>query len=123
MGPRNARKLFLWLGSILRDGYIPAARKALAACGLDAGDIDNWEISEAFSVVVLNMAREMGIDPGRINVNGGALAIGHAMGATGVRLVGTLARTLSAQGGRYECAAACIGGGQGIATVIERCGA
>lgn len=108
--------------SVMGAAPVPAAQKALAACGLTAGDIDNWEINEAFAVVVLNMAREMGIDPERINVNGGALAIGHAMGATGVRLVGTLARTLAANGGRYGCAAACIGGGQGIATVIERRG-
>lgn len=108
--------------SVMGAAPVPAARKALASCGLDVGDIDNWEINEAFAVVVLNMVSEMGIAPDRINVNGGALAIGHAMGATGVRLVGTLARTLAAQGGRYGCAAACIGGGQGIATIIERRG-
>ena len=105
--------------TIMGAAPVPAASKALAACGLDPGDIDTWEINEAFAVVVLNMARTLNIDPDRINVNGGALAIGHAMGATGVRIVGTLARTLAAGGGRYGCAAACIGGGQGIATIIE----
>jgi acetyl-CoA C-acetyltransferase len=79
-----------------------------------------WEINEAFALVVLNAMRELGIDRERVNVNGGAIAIGHPMGATGVRLVGTLARALAARGGRFGCAAACIGGGQGVATVIER---
>jgi acetyl-CoA acyltransferase len=81
--------------------------------------MDYWEINEAFAVVVLNMMREMGIDEARVNVMGGALALGHAMGATGVRLAGTLARILEARDGRFGCAAACIGGGQGVATIIE----
>ena len=99
---------------------IPAAQRALKACGLSAGDIDFWEINEAFAVVVLHMIREMGLDPERVNVKGGALAIGHAMGASGVRLVGVLSRILDQAKARLGCAAACIGGGQGVATIIER---
>lgn len=98
----------------------PAALRALDACGLTPADMDFWEINEAFAVVVLHMMRELGIPEERVNVMGGALAIGHAMGATGVRLVGTLARILETRKARYGCAAACIGGGQGVATVIER---
>lgn len=106
--------------SVMGAAPVPAAQKALSCCGLKAADMGLWEINEAFAVVVLNMAREMGIDTERINVRGGALAVGHAMGATGVRLVGTLDRLMQERGERYGCAAACIGGGQGIATVIER---
>jgi len=98
----------------------PAALRALKACGLTPADMDYWEINEAFAVVVLNMMRELDIPEDKVNVMGGALAIGHAMGATGVRIVGALARILQAKQARYGCAAACIGGGQGVATVIER---
>jgi len=73
-------------------------------------------------VVVLHAVHELGIDLERVNVKGGALALGHAMGATGIRLVGTLGRILKETGGRLGCAAACVGGGQGVATVIERLG-
>ncbi len=98
----------------------PAALRALDACSLTPQDMDYWEINEAFAVVVLHMMRELGIPQDTVNVMGGALAIGHAMGATGVRIVGALARVLEARKARYGCAAACIGGGQGVATVIER---
>ncbi|MFP4315894.1 MAG: acetyl-CoA C-acetyltransferase [Desulfovibrionales bacterium] len=101
-------------------GPIPAAHKALARGGFDVQDMDFWEINEAFSVVVLNAIRELGLDPERVNVKGGGLALGHAMGATGIRLVGTLARILHDQDARLGCAASCIGGGQGVATIIER---
>jgi acetyl-CoA C-acetyltransferase len=83
--------------------------------------MDFWEINEAFSVVVINAAEQLGIDLNQVNVNGGALAIGHPLGATGIRLVGTLARTLRHQNRKRGCAAACVGGGQGIAMVIESC--
>ncbi len=108
--------------TLMGTGPVPAARMALEKAGLQPADIDFWEINEAFSVVVLNAARELAIPAERINVHGGAIAIGHPLGATGVRLLGTLARTLQARQGRLGCAAACIGGGQGIATVIERLG-
>jgi acetyl-CoA acetyltransferase family protein len=100
-------------------GPLPAIRMALGKAGIEAEAIDYWEINEAFSVVVLNCIAELDIQPKRVNVNGGAIAIGHPLGATGIRLVGTLARILSGKKARYGCAAACIGGGQGIAVIIE----
>lgn len=108
--------------TLMGTGPVPAVQRALKKAGLTPADIDYWEINEAFSIVVLHAIRELGIDPDRVNVNGGAIAIGHPLGATGVRLVGTLARILKTRGGRFGCAAACIGGGQGIATIIERIG-
>jgi len=106
--------------TIMGIGPVPASRKALAQAGLAAKDIDYWEINEAFSVVALNCIKELGIDPERVNIYGGGVAIGHPLGATGVRLIGTLARILNLKGGRYGCANACVGGGQGVATIIER---
>lgn len=106
--------------TIMGAGPVPASRMALEKAALDAAQIDYWEINEAFCVVALNCIRELGIDPERVNVKGGATAIGHALGATGIRLVGTLARILNAKGGRFGCANACVGGGQGVATVIEK---
>ena len=106
--------------SIMGVGPIPASKKALKFAGLDVKNIDYWEINEAFCIVALNCINELGIDPDRVNVMGGGTAIGHPLGATGVRLVGTLARILNVKGGRYGLANACVGGGQGVATVIER---
>lgn len=101
-------------------GPVPAASRALEKAGLSPEDIDYWEINEAFSAVVLNMIKELCIDPEKVNIMGGAIALGHAMGATGIRLVGTLARILDLQKATLGCAAACVGGGQGVATVIEK---
>ncbi len=106
--------------TIMGAGPVPASKKALEKAGLPASDIDFWEINEAFSIVALNCMKELGIDPEKVNVMGGGIAIGHALGATGARLVGTLARILEEKGGRYGCANACVGGGQGVATIIER---
>ena len=106
--------------SLMGIGPVPASRMALEKAGLQAKDIDYWEINEAFCIVVLNCMKELGIDPDRVNVMGGGTAIGHPLGATGIRLVGTLARILKMKGGRYGLANACVGGGQGIATIIER---
>jgi len=106
--------------TIMGVGPIPASRMALEKAGLQAKDIDYWEINEAFAIVALNCIKELGIDPDRVNVMGGGTAIGHALGATGVRLVGTLARILKIKSGRYGLANACVGGGQGVATIIER---
>jgi acetyl-CoA C-acetyltransferase len=106
--------------TIMGVGPVPASRMALEKAGLHIKDIDYWEINEAFAIVVLNCIKELGIDPDRVNVMGGATAIGHALGATGIRLVGTLARILKVKGGRYGLANACVGGGQGVATIIER---
>jgi acetyl-CoA acyltransferase len=106
--------------TIMGSGPVPASRKALEKAGLKATDIDFWEINEAFCIVALNCIKELGIDPETVNVMGGGTALGHALGATGIRLVGTLARVLENKGARYGCANACVGGGQGVATVIER---
>ncbi|MBI5252326.1 MAG: acetyl-CoA C-acetyltransferase [Desulfomonile tiedjei] len=106
--------------TIMGVGPVPASKKALRKAGLEVQAIDFWEINEAFCIVALNCIKELGIDPEKANVMGGGTAIGHPMGATGIRLVGTLARVLQEKGGRYGCANACIGGGQGVATVIER---
>ncbi len=105
--------------TIMGAGPVPASKRALKAAGLQAKDIDYWEINEAFAVVPLYCIKELGLNPDRVNVMGGGLAIGHPLGATGVRLVGTLSRILMAKGGRYGLANACVGGGQGVATIIE----
>jgi len=106
--------------TIMGSGPVPASRKALEKVGMEAKDIDYWEINEAFCIVALNCIKELGLDPQRVNVMGGGTAIGHPLGATGNRLVGTLARILELKGARYGCANACCGGGQGVATIIER---
>ncbi len=106
--------------TIMGAGPVPASKRALKAAGLEVKDIDYWEINEAFAIVPLYCIKELGINPDRVNVMGGGLAIGHPLGATGVRLIGTLARILKAKGGRYGLANACVGGGQGVATIIER---
>jgi acetyl-CoA acyltransferase len=106
--------------TIMGVGAVPASRMALERAGLQVKEIDYWEINEAFAIVTLNCIKELGIDPDRVNVMGGGTAIGHALGATGIRLVGTLARILKVKGGRYGLANACVGGGQGVATIIER---
>jgi len=105
--------------SIMGTGPVPSTRRALEAAGLEASDIDYWEINEAFAVVALYAIKELGIDPDKVNVKGGGIAIGHPLGATGGRLVGTLARILQKEGGRYGCATMCCGGGQGVAMIIE----
>jgi len=105
--------------TIMAAGPVPASRKALKKAGLTVKDIDYWEINEAFTIVPLHCMKELRIDPDRVNVMGGSVALGHPLGATGIRLVGTLARILKAKNGRYGLATACVGGGQGVATIIE----
>ncbi len=100
-------------------GPIPAGRLALERAGLSIDDIDLVEINEAFAAQVVPCMRELGISHEKLNVNGGAIAIGHPLGCSGARLVGTLAHELRARGGRYGMAALCIGVGQGLATIIE----
>jgi acetyl-CoA C-acetyltransferase len=100
-------------------GPVPAIKAVLARAGLKLADIDRFEINEAFGAQVMACARELGLDEGKLNVNGGAIAIGHPLGATGVRLAITLARELKRGKWRYGIASACIGGGQGIALLIE----
>jgi acetyl-CoA C-acetyltransferase len=96
-----------------------AATKALQKAGLQASDIDLWEINEAFASVTLNSIRVLGIDEDRVNVNGGAVAIGHPIGASGARILGTLVHELRRRGGGLGCAAICSGGGQGDALIVR----
>jgi acetyl-CoA C-acetyltransferase len=96
-----------------------AAEKALEQAGLKAEDIDLWEINEAFASVALNSIRMLGIDEDRVNVNGGAVALGHPIGASGARILGSLVLELRRRGGGLGCAAICSGGGQGDAVLIE----
>jgi acetyl-CoA acyltransferase len=106
--------------TIMGVGPVPATKRALKSVGLEVEDIDYWEINEAFTIVTLNCIRELGIEPDRVNVKGGATAIGHPLGATGCRLVGTLARILNEENAHYGSATACCGGGQGVTTILER---
>jgi acetyl-CoA C-acetyltransferase len=99
---------------------IPATAHALAKTGLTIGDIDLVEINEAFASVVLAWLAETGADPGRVNVGGGAIALGHPIGATGARLMTTLLHNLERTGGRYGLQVMCEGGGQANVTIIER---
>jgi acetyl-CoA C-acetyltransferase len=96
-----------------------AATKALQKAGLAASDIDLWEINEAFASVTVNSIRVLGIDPDKVNVNGGAVAIGHPIGASGARIIGTLVLELRRRGGGLGCAAICSGGGQGDAIIVR----
>ncbi len=106
--------------AVMGKGPVPASRMALKHAGLGVQDIDFWEINEAFAIVTLWDMKELGIDPEKVNVKGGAIAIGHPLGATGARLVGTLARILETDTGNVGLATACVGGGQGVATIIEK---
>jgi len=96
-----------------------AAKKALEKAGLQPGDIDLWEINEAFASVTLNSIRMLGIDEDRVNVNGGAVALGHPIGASGARILGAIVHELRRRGGGYGCAAICSGGGQGDAVILK----
>ncbi len=112
-----------WAGvnpGVMGQGPVPASKKALKRAGLKVEDIDFWEINEAFAIVPLYAKKVLGISPEKINVKGGAIALGHPLGMTGMRLVGTLARILQIEQGNYGLATACIGGGQGVATIIEK---
>ncbi|WP_327676081.1 acetyl-CoA C-acetyltransferase [Kitasatospora sp. NBC_00458] len=106
--------------TIMLTGPAPATRKALAKAGLTAADIDLVEINEAFAAVALRFVREMGFSPEQVNVNGGAIALGHPLGATGAMILGTLIDELERRDLRYGLATLCVGGGMGIATVVER---
>jgi acetyl-CoA C-acetyltransferase len=106
--------------TIMLTGPTPACRKALAKAGMQPGDIDLWEINEAFAVVPMKTARDLGVDLDRVNVNGGAIAMGHPLGATGCIILGTLLDELERRNLATGCATLCVGGGMGIATIIER---
>jgi acetyl-CoA acyltransferase len=105
--------------AVMGIGPVPSTRKALERAGLEPKDIDLVELNEAFASQVLASMRELGFDHDRLNVNGGAIALGHPLGASGARLIGTLAHELRRRGGRYGVATMCIGVGQGMAAVIE----
>ncbi len=104
---------------IMGIGPVPASRKALAGAGLEIGDMDLVEVNEAFAGQYLSVEKELGLSREKTNVNGGAIALGHPLGATGARLLLTLALELRRRQGRYGLATACIGGGQGIAMVLQ----
>jgi len=106
--------------TIMLTGPAPATRKALAKAGLRVEDIDLFEVNEAFASVVLKFVKDMAVDPDKVNVNGGSIAMGHPLGATGCAILGTLLDELEARRLRYGLATLCVGGGMGIATIIER---
>ncbi|MGE8683110.1 MAG: acetyl-CoA C-acetyltransferase [Acinetobacter sp.] len=105
--------------TIMLTGPAPAARKALAKAGLTIEDIDLFEVNEAFAAVVMCFINELQVDPAKVNVNGGAIAMGHPLGATGAMILGTLLDELERQGKKRGLATLCVGGGMGIATIIE----
>jgi acetyl-CoA C-acetyltransferase len=106
--------------TIMLTGPTPSVRKALAKAGMAPKDIDLWEINEAFAVVPMKTARDLGVEMDRVNVNGGAIAMGHPLGATGCIILGTLLDELERRNLSTGCATLCVGGGMGIATIIER---
>jgi acetyl-CoA C-acetyltransferase len=121
--PRARFRAMTTIGSeplLMLTGPAPASQKALRLAGMKPSDIDLWEVNEAFSAVVLQTMRAVGIDPDCLNVNGGAIALGHPLGATGAMLLGTALDELERQGLGTALVTMCIGGGQGIATIIER---
>ena len=121
--PRARIRSFATIGTeplIMLTGPAPASQKALTLAGMQASDIDLWEINEAFAAVVLQTIRSLAIDPEKVNVNGGAIALGHPLGGTGAMLVGTAVDELERSNKATALVTMCIGGGQGIATIIER---
>ena len=101
-------------------GPAPAARRALDKAGLTVDDIDLFEINEAFAAVAMRYMKDMGISHEKTNVNGGAIAMGHPLGATGAMILGTLLDELERRELRYGLATLCVGGGMGVATIVER---
>ena len=121
--PRARIRSFATVGTeplLMLTGPAPASRLALKKAGMTASDIDLWEINEAFAAVVLQTMRSLDIDPAKVNVNGGSIALGHPLGATGAILVGTALDELERTGKATALITMCIGGGQGIATIVER---
>jgi len=106
--------------TIMLTGPAPAARKALAKAGLEVRDIDLFEMNEAFAAAVMHFMKDLGVPHEKVNVNGGAIALGHPLGATGAMLIGTLLDELERRELRYGLATLCVGGGMGVATIIER---
>ena len=106
--------------TIMLTGPTPATEKALATAGLTPDDIDVWELNEAFAAVVLKWVKDFNLPMEKVNINGGAMAMGHPLGATGAMILGTVVDELERSGGRYGLVTLCIGGGMGLATIIER---
>ncbi|MFN3700880.1 MAG: thiolase family protein [Alphaproteobacteria bacterium] len=104
---------------IMGIGPVPATKKALERAGLSVGDIDIWELNEAFAAQGLSVLKDLGVDEAKVNLHGGAIALGHPLGTSGVRITGKAASLLKSEGKKYALATMCIGGGQGIATVLE----
>jgi acetyl-CoA acyltransferase len=120
--PRVRLHSFAVTGSdplLMLTGVIPATEKVLRRAGLSLGDIDLFEVNEAFASVVLSWLQETGADPAKVNVNGGAIALGHPLGASGTRLMGTLVNAMEQRGARYALQTMCEGGGQANATILE----
>jgi acetyl-CoA acyltransferase len=105
---------------IMGMGPVGASKKALARAGLTIADMDFIELNEAFAVQAMAVVKELGIDESKLNVDGGAVALGHPLGASGARVTGKAATLLNKRGGKYALAALCIGGGMGMATVLEK---
>jgi acetyl-CoA C-acetyltransferase len=121
--PRARIRAMTTIGSepvLMLTAPAPASEKALRIAGMKARDIDLWEINEAFAGVVLQTIRALGIDPERVNVNGGSIALGHPLGATGAMLLGSALDELERTGKQTALITMCVGGGQGIATILER---
>jgi acetyl-CoA C-acetyltransferase len=121
--PRARIRAYAKVGTdptIMLTGPVPATERVLAAAGMGIGDIDLFEVNEAFAAVVLRFMQAFGVDPARVNVNGGAIAMGHPLGATGAIILGTLLDELERQGLGTGLATLCIGSGMGVATIIER---
>ena len=121
--PRARVVAFASIGSeptIMLTGPAAASRKALKRAGMKTGDIDLWEINEAFAAVVLRYQREMGLTPDRVNVNGGAIALGHPLGATGAMILGIVLDELERRDLSTALVTLCVGAGMGTATIIER---
>ncbi|MCX2581963.1 bifunctional sulfate adenylyltransferase subunit 1/adenylylsulfate kinase, partial [Klebsiella pneumoniae] len=106
--------------TIMLTGPAPAARKALEKAGLTIDDIDLFEVNEAFAAVVMRFINELNVPAEKVNVNGGAIALGHPLGATGAMILGTFLDELERQNKKRGLATLCVGGGMGIATIIER---
>ncbi|BEP95175.1 acetyl-CoA C-acetyltransferase [Acidovorax sp. A79] len=106
--------------TIMLTGPVPAAKKALVRAGMTIDQIDLFEVNEAFAAVPMRFMRELGVPHDKVNVNGGAIAMGHPLGATGAMILGTLIDELHRRGQRYGLATLCVGGGMGIATIVER---
>jgi len=106
--------------TIMLTGPAPASRKALAKAGLDVDDIDLFEMNEAFAAVAMRFMKDLDLSPDKVNVNGGAIAMGHPLGATGAMLVGTILDELERRDLRRGLVTLCVGGGMGVATIVER---